>query len=252
MERIEKLNILANQNHTMVFQRVFCSVFLLFCSYTVSSQVLISLLFGDKLNSDKIEFGLEGGFNFSQIGALDADKRLSNFNLGFYFDYRLKDSWKLYTGVLVKSNLGVSELSNSDLLLLEVTPEEEGGTYSQHINNFLVPALIKYEFPSRIYAEAGPQFGLMYKTWVQFDSDIDGTETRIRIENKDALNKFDVGGVVGFGYRLKPGKGMTLGIKYYQGFTNVIKGVSGSRNNSIYIKCNIPIGAGKAAKDSEG
>ena len=235
----------------MIFQRVFCIALLLFCSYTASSQVLISLLFGDKLNSDKIEFGLEGGFNFSQIGALDADKRISSFNLGFYFDYRLKDSWKLYTGVLVKSKLGVAELSDSDLLLLEVSPEEEGGTYSQYINNFLVPALIKYEFPSRIYAEAGPQFGLMYKTWVQFDSDIDGTETRIRIDNKDALNKFDVGGVIGFGYRLKPGKGMTLGIKYYQGFTNVIKGVSGSRNNSIYLKCNIPIGAGKAAKDSE-
>ncbi|MGA9239327.1 MAG: hypothetical protein WBV75_09695, partial [Robiginitalea sp.] len=93
---------------------VFCSVFLLFCSYTVSSQVLISLIFGDKLNSDRIEFGLEGGFNFSQIGALDADKRLSSFNLGFYFDYRLKDSWKFYTGVLVKSKLGVAELSDSD------------------------------------------------------------------------------------------------------------------------------------------
>ncbi|MGB5315669.1 MAG: outer membrane beta-barrel protein, partial [Robiginitalea sp.] len=161
----------------MIFQRVFCIALLQFCSYTASSQVLISLLFGDKLNSDKIEFGLEGGFNFSQIGALDADKRISSFNLGFYFDYRLKDSWKLYTGVLVKSKLGVAELSDSDLLLLEVSPEEEGGTYSQYINNFLVPALIKYEFPSRIYAEAGPQFGLMYKTWVQFDSDIDGTET---------------------------------------------------------------------------
>ena len=236
----------------MIFQRVFCSIFLLFCTCTVSSQVLISLLFGDKLNSDKIEFGLEGGFNFSQIGALDADKRLSDFNLGFYFDIRLKDSWKIYTGVLVKSKLGVAELSDSDLLLLEVSPEEEGGTYSQYINNFLVPALIKYEFPSRIYAEAGPQFGLMYNTWVQFDSDIEGTETRIRIDNEDALNKFDVGGVIGFGYRLKPGKGITLGIKYYQGFTNVIKGVSGSRNNSIYLKCNIPIGAGKSKKDSEG
>ena len=236
----------------MLHQRILCILILFFCSCTVSSQVLISLLFGDKLNSDKIEFGLEGGFNFSQIGALDTDKRLYDFNLGFYFDIRLKDSWKIYTGVLVKSKLGVAELSDSDLLLLEVSPEEEGGTYSQYINNFLVPALIKYEFPSRIYAEAGPQFGLMYNTWMQFDSDVDDTETRIRIENEDALNKFDVGGVIGFGYRLKPGKGITLGIKYYQGFTNVIKGVSGSRNNSIYLKCNIPIGAGKSKKDSAG
>lgn len=227
--------------NTLVF-----TILCLLSLQTASAQVLISLIFGDKLNSDKIEFGLEGGFNYSQIGALDADKRLSNFNLGFYFDIRLKDSWKLYTGVLVKSKLGVEGLSDSDLALLEIVPEEAGGTYSQYINNFLVPALIKYEFPSRIYAEAGPQFGLMYKSWVQFDSDTDGQETRIKIENKDALNTIEAGGVIGVGYRLRPGPaGMTLGIKYYQGFTNVIKGLSGSRNNSINLKFNIPIGAGK-------
>jgi hypothetical protein len=179
------------------------------------------------------------------MGAFETDKRLSDFNLGFYFDIRLKDSWKLYTGVLVKSKLGVDELTESDLSLLQIAAQEEEGNYAQYINNFLVPALIKYEFPNRIYAEAGPQFGLLYKSWVQFDSDVDGEETRIKIENKDMLNTFEVGGVVGMGYRLKPGKGITLGVKYYQGFTNAIKGVSGSRNNSIYLKCNIPIGVGK-------
>ena len=219
---------------------------LLLATQFASSQVLISLIFGEKLNSDAIEFGLEGGFNFSDLGALEADKRLSTFNLGFYFDIELKDAWRLYTGVLVKSKLGVENLSDSDLLLVGVTPEEEGGTYSQYINNFLVPALIKYRFPNRIYAEAGPQFGLLYKSWVQFDSNVDGTETRIRIENKDVLNVFEVGGVIGAGYRLRPGPaGMTLGIKYYQGFTNAIKGLSGSRNNALFLKFNIPIGTAK-------
>jgi hypothetical protein len=225
---------------------------LLMITHMASSQVLISLIFGDKLNSDAIEFGLEGGFNFSDLGALDADKRLSTFNLGFYFDIELKDAWRLYTGVLVKSKLGVENLSDADLLRLGVASEEEGGSYSQYINNFLVPALIKYRFPNRIYAEAGPQFGLLYKSWVQFDSDVDGTETRIRIENKDVLNTFEVGGVIGAGYRLRPGPaGMTLGIKYYQGFTNAIKGLSGSRNNAIFLKFNVPIGAGKKDENKD-
>jgi hypothetical protein len=224
------------------------SVFCLCAIQSASSQVLISLLFGDKLNSPNIEFGLEGGFNFSQIGSLETNDRLSAFNLGFYFDIRLKDSWKFYTGVLVKSKLGVDELTDSDLSILEIAPQQQEGNYGQYINTFLVPALLKYEFPSRIYAEAGPQFGLLYKGWVQFDSDVDGEETRIRFENKDALNTLDVGGVIGVGYRLKPGKGMSVGVKYYQGFTNVIKGVSGSRANSIFLKCNIPIGEGKSTE----
>jgi hypothetical protein len=236
----------------MKIKTILITLALLLAAQLASSQVLISLLLGDKLNSDAIEFGLEGGFNFSDIGGLDADKRLSTFNLGFYFDIRLKDAWRLYTGVLVKSKLGTENLSAADLALLGVTPLEGSGTYSQYINNFLVPALLKYRFPNRIYAEAGPQFGLRYKGWVQFDSDVDGTETRVRIENKDALNVLEVGGVAGVGYRLRPGPaGMTLGIKYYQGFSNAIKGLSGSRNNALFLKFNVPIGAGKKGQATD-
>jgi hypothetical protein len=219
---------------------------LLLAAQFASSQVLISLIFGDKLNSDGIEFGLEGGFNYMDIGALQANDRLSGFNLGFYFDIRLEGAWHLYTGVLAKSGYGTKGLTEPDLALLQVASQGEGGTHSQYINSFQLPAFIKYRFPSRIYAEAGPQFGLMYKSWVQFDSDIDGTQTRIRVENKDAINTFDVGGAIGVGYRLKPGPaGMTLGLRYYQGFTNAIKGLSGSRNNALFLKFNIPIGAAK-------
>ncbi len=232
----------------MKIPQIVSILFFLLSLQTARSQVLISLIFGEKLNSDAIEFGLEGGINLSDMGALDADKRLSTFNLGFYFDIRLKESWRLYTGVLVKSKLGTQNLSSADLALLGVEPLEEAGTYSQYINNFLVPALLKYQFPSRIYAEAGPQFGLRYKGWVQFDSDVDGTEARVRIDNKEALNVLEVGGVVGAGYKLRPGPaGMTLGIKYYQGFSNAVKGLSGSRNNALFLKFNVPIGAGKKA-----
>jgi len=244
--------LISQEHGSMNIKTKFLTIVLLLAVQFASSQVLISLLLGDKLNSDAIEFGLEGGFNYSDLGALDADKRLASFNLGFYFDIELKDAWRLYTGVLVKSKLGVENLSDSDLLLLGVSPQGEGGTYTQYINNFMVPALIRYRFSNRIYAEAGPQFGLLYKSWVQFDSDLDGTETRIRIENGDALNVLEAGGVIGAGYRLRPGPaGMTLGIKYYQGFTNAIKGLSGSRNNALFLKFNVPIGAGKKEGSKE-
>ncbi|WP_394774213.1 hypothetical protein [Flavobacterium sp.] len=39
----------------------------LFCMAPARSQVLISLLFGDKLNSPFLEFGLDGGINLSTI-----------------------------------------------------------------------------------------------------------------------------------------------------------------------------------------
>ncbi len=197
------------------------------------------------LNSEGVEFGLEGGYNFSDIASLEADKNLSSFNLGFYFDIKLKNQWNIYTGVLVKSKLGADNLTTEDLELLEIEAYEEEGNYSQKINTFIVPALLKYNFQNRMYVEAGPQFGLMYKSWVEFNSETENKTTRIKDFNTDNINKLDVGFTLGTGYRLMKENGMTLGIKYYYGFTNVYKGVDGTNNSSLFLKFNIPIGAAK-------
>ncbi len=216
--------------------------------FSSHSQVLLSVIFGDKLNSEGLEFGLEGGFNWSDISGLEADKRLSSFNLGFYFDFRLKNQWNLYTGVLVKAKMGDDELTPNDLAFLEITPQEEEGIYSQKINYFVVPALIKYNFKNRIYLEAGPQFSLMHKAWVEFNSDIDNKTIRIRDFNKDKINMLDAGLIIGTGYKLMADTGMTVGIKYYYGFANVYKDVSGTNNSSLFLKLNIPIGAAKSGE----
>src|SRR3954454_6772958 len=88
----------------------------LLCGFASNSQVLISILLGDKLNSGKIEFGLEGGVNWSTIKNLQGAKSLPGFNLGFYFDIKLKNpSWMLNTGVIVKSPMGADGLANYSL-----------------------------------------------------------------------------------------------------------------------------------------
>ena len=219
--------------------------FMLLVGMQMQSQVLLSVIFGDMLNSEGVEFGLEGGFNYSDIATLDADKSLSSFNLGFYFDVKLKNQWNIYTGVLVKSKLGADNLSNADLEFLEIEPYEEDGNYSQKINTFIVPALLKYNFQNRMYLEAGPQFGLMYKSWVEFTSENDNKNIKIKDFNTDNINTLDFGFAIGTGHRLMKTNGMTLGIKYYYGFTNVYKGVDGSNNSSLFLKFNIPIGATK-------
>jgi hypothetical protein len=78
---------------------------------TGHSQVLISLLLGDKLNTGKIEFGLDGGVNFPDIRGLDYGDMKAGFNLGFYFDIKVKETnWMFHTGVLVKSSMGATNL----------------------------------------------------------------------------------------------------------------------------------------------
>ncbi len=221
-------------------------------SYTLQSQVLISLLLGDKLNSEKIDFGMEGGGNFSSIFGMDTKKYVSDWNLGFYFVINLKNSWYVNTGVLVKAKLGAGKLTEKDLDFLGVNFPDSciagNGDYYQKINSFLVPAMIRYMFKNRMYVEGGLQAGLRYKSWVEYDSKSKEQDIKIKEYNKDMTNPIDVGAIAGIGYRFKKRTGMTVGIKYYYGFANVYKGVPGTKNNSLFLKANIPIGAGEKAQ----
>ena len=54
--------------------------------------------------------------------------------------------------------------------------------------------------------------------------------------------------MVGLGYNLFKGTGWTFGVKYYYGFVNVYKDMPGTKNSSIFLKLNIPIGAGEKPK----
>ena len=222
--------------------------FLLFSSL-LHSQVLIALLLGDKLNTGNIEFGLDGGLNYASISEMDSNGWNRNFNLGFYFDFRLKNNWFFNTGVLVKSTLGVDELTDEDLEFLGATVYDQDGKYNQKIDYFLVPALMKYKFDNHIHLEGGLQFGLAHGAYIQFDSDIDGNSARIRENNKDMIHTFDMGAAAGAGYRLLKGLGWTIGVRYYHGFLNVYKDLPGSRNQALFLKLNVPMGLSLEKKE---
>ena len=227
------------------------SLFFLFAINTVNSQVLLTLLFGDKLNSPNLEFGLEGGLNFPAISGLDTSSRFSTFNIGFYFDFTVKEKFHIYTGVLVKSKLGVDKLSESDLLAAGVEFIDENGTYSQKINYFLVPVFGRYLITENIFVEAGPEFGLRYKAWVEYENETDDVDITIKQYNKDKINPIEAGVGFGAGYKINKIGGMSFGVKYFQGLVNVYKGNSSTKNNSLFLAVTLPIGAKKSLEKSK-
>jgi hypothetical protein len=218
---------------------------LVFFSYQAQSQILISLLFGDKLNSPDLEFGLEGGFSFAQIQGLDANERLGGLNLGLYFDIRVKNNFWVYTGLLLKNTQGVNGLSSEDLSLLGTNEYIVEGDYSQILSYFILPAFAKYKFESHIYLEAGPQFGYLREAHVKYTSEQENVSALLEEDNQSDLNSFDFGLTAGAGYTLLKGKGVSIGARYYYGLTDVYKEVSGTNNSHFYLKVNIPIGAAK-------
>jgi len=230
-------------------KKTFLLIVFLLISVSMQSQVLIALLLGNTLNTGKIEFGLDGGVSYSNLSGMDSNSYYRKWNLGFFFDIKMKNQWYLNTGVLVKSELGLDNLTESDLDFLGATIYDAKGDYSQSLSYFLVPALARYKFKNNMYAEIGPQFGLLYKAHIQYDSDIDGIEIKAKEENRDMINRFDMGIAAGAGYRLLKGLGWTVGLRYYYGFLDVYKEKSGTRNNSLFLKVNVPIGASQEKKD---
>lgn len=231
-------------------KKVFLLALLVFCYSAADSQIIISLLLGDKLNNPGLEFGLEGGLTISNVSKLETKKSLNALGLGFYFDIKLKNQIYLNTGVYVKSTYGSNYLTDNDLSNLGISKAPYSGNYKLKINYFYVPILIRYRFKNHFYAEMGPQAGLRYNSMVEFNDDVDGLDIRIRTNNKNKIYAIDAGFTGGIGYILRKGTGMTIGVKYYYGLAHVIKDVSGSKNSSLFIKLNIPIGREKQTKEA--
>lgn len=230
-------------------RRNLITFFFLFLFIPVKSQVLISLLLGDKLNTGKIEFGLDGGLNLSNQSGLNKSKSLSSFNLGFYFDIKMKNSWMFHTGVIVKSTVGADKIPVYSLGQTDLDNIFIDGSVRRKLSYFHVPLMMKYNFKNHFYAEAGPQLGLIYDAVDEFSSDVLGDEASYKNDIRDYFHTLDAGLTGGIGYRLMGGNGMNLGIRYYFGFVDVVIDNAGDpiSNRSFYVNVGIPIGAGKAA-----
>ncbi len=211
-------------------------------------QVLISLLLGDKINSGKIEFGLEGGANFMSIKGISPSSSDTGFNLGFYFDFNTKTNWMFHTGVIVKSPMGVTGITPYSLNNPDLDTQFAGGNVQRNLRYFNVPFLAKYNFRNHFYAEGGIMLGLLYKAFDQFSNQVNGNELTYKVDILDQFHRFDAGGVVGVGYRLMKGHGMNITARYYYGFADINKSDAqpAQYNRSFYLVVGIPIGKGKA------
>jgi len=213
--------------------------------------VLISLIFGDKLNTGTIEFGLDGGLNFSNMSNTEGSLAVG-WNLGFFFYIDLTEKSFLHTGVLVKSPFGVNNLypyptgdSDVDSLMLNE------GTVNRRLRYFNVPITYCYYIYDGIFLEGGFMLGLKSKAYDEFVATSDvGDEIVVSRNIKDQVTPLDAGALVGTGYKLQKGLGVSLGVRYYYGFVNAHTDSFGikHKNSNLYMFVTIPIGKGKAQR----
>ena len=215
----------------------------------LQSQILISLLLGDKLNSDNLEFGLEGGFNRSWMSGIDEAKGDGHFHLGFYFDIRIKNDWFLNTGVRVKSNSGATKINPYSLDDPDLDSVFIDGYITREIGYFYVPVHIKYRFSKQFFGNLGIQAGLRNSAKDFFrNTYYDKDDVEFKFDVRDEFTLLDAGLSGGLGYKFR-GTGMNLGVTYYYGLVDVDKSVEvNSKHSSLYIYVDVPIGAGYKEK----
>lgn len=221
--------------------------FLLLLSTTAKSQVLISLLFGEALNTPKIEFGLVGGWNRSYILDIKESNGDNHFNIGFYFHILAKGNGYISTGVLVKSTVGATGMSTYEIGDDDFDNIYQDGNLRKEINYFYVPAMWQQRFnDNRWYIEGGIQLGLRNKAYDIFEEELLGGDLQYKLDVRDQYKHLDAGVIGGAGYKFKKEiKSLAVGMTYYYGLANVSE-VAGTtiKNSSLNLYLKIPIGAG--------
>ena len=207
-------------------------------------QILIALLFGDKLNSGSLEFGLAGGLNASNIHAYPGADYKTGLALGLYFNIKINDRWYIHPEAIPKYPTGVDHLAVYSLGDQVLDSLFSHASITRKIKNISVPILVRYKIYKQFFIEAGPQIGLRTKAKDEFESG----ELSYENDVTDQFSRFDFGMALGFNQRLssKP-NAMSVGIRYYSGLTDIDKLTAGSQKNSVFqALISIPVGAGKS------
>src|SRR6478672_1407250 len=77
------------------------------CLTTIAKgQVLISILFGDKLNTDAIIFGLHTDYSWNKMTSITPQDAAGRLNLSLFFNVRIHDQWRAEIEAIAKYSRG--------------------------------------------------------------------------------------------------------------------------------------------------
>lgn len=231
-------------------RKLILGIFFLLVKQALHSQVLIALLFGDKLNNGTLEFGLMGGPGFSSISNFDNQAK-PLFDIGLYFNIRISDDFYLHPEAIPKSSFGGKNIpfyATADPRVNDLFSE---GLVDRKIKAISVPLLARYRLTKKFFVEGGPQVDLMYSATDQLKAKAsDGNQVVYKNDVSGQYNWFslDVAGGLVWRFKDKPFS-MSLAARYFVGLTDIQRSLDGKQvNEGAFLFLYIPIGSSKAAK----
>jgi hypothetical protein len=227
-------------------KKIIAVLLALFLYYAAGAQVVIALLFGEKLNTGKLEFGLVVSPALTNISELDS-KQKAVLNLSLYFNVLPDKKIFLHMEAIGKGGWGAKMIApyptGSDSLdRLFAT-----GSVQRNIQTFGLCLMGRYRIAQLFFAEAGIQTNLRLKAHDVFKTKIDDNDLEYRIKTTNHITTLDFGVTGGLFYKFrKDRRSMGIGIRYYFGLTDTHKTLEGNQVNTAWqLNLSIPIGAGK-------
>lgn len=216
---------------------------------TGRSQVLISVLFGEKLNTGKITFGLLLGNAWNSLSGYNTVDAQSNFNLGLFLTWKIKDRLFIQFDALAKFKQGAKGLpvySLGDPLLDSIYQQSH---VQRTISCLALATTVQYRIWKYLQVELGPQAALRLKAIDRFHADHEGDDLQLEKDISEKATRLDFGITGGLSWQFNKGSGVKTGIRYYTGLVDIFPSDEGhNATRSFQLNVYIPIGREKMNK----
>jgi hypothetical protein len=200
-----------------------------------SAQVVLGILFGEKLASENFNIGFEIGMNLSTVSDLSGAAVTRGTLLGLFGTWRFSEHYHLFTGLLPLSQKGAKDADAIPLNDPVLDPSIAGRTMERNLGYIDIPVLVQWaqHRDGGFRIGAGPQIGILLSANDRYSA-ITPQGTAVVIENdiEKSIERFDAGVAFDAEYRIT-GLGLAIGVRYYQGLTDLLRGDGSSMHNQV-------------------
>ena len=216
----------------------------------IQSQVLIGLLFGEKLNKGPIEFGVNVIGNSSATTLDNGASNRNKLGFGLYLDYKMSEKFIFSTGFFFASPKGQVNFNETDPYYLLTDSLFAGANTERILNYFEVPLLLEIRPIPNWGIGVGGYVSIMTRAYdyykvSQDNGDGDILHERSILEN---MNRLDYGLTGSIHYHFKGDPGSKIRVSYMLGLNNILKDSDVNVYNEVFrIGWLIPIKFGLAS-----
>jgi len=235
-----------------MIKKLFTFVSLFLFVGTARSQIIVALLFGDKLNTGTLEFGLVASPAITNITNSASESR-SGFNLGLFFNIHPEKKFFIHLELTAKGALGAENIAPYSTGNDSLDRLFNEGSVERIIKSFNVTPLGRYAFSKQFFVDGGFQTNLMFKPKDVFHSTVNDNDLEYSIKIDEQITRLDFCLAGGLFYKFRPDRrSMGIGIRYVHGLTDINKLQTGTQANTAWMATfTIPVGAAPKGTESK-